>query len=1388
MADTKPEAGQIPEPPQIVLEQAHAAAQGNQESSDTEDRPADNHPHHPHHGSRPPHLDHVPPAPYNSAAYGQLDISQNGLETGAKLAKDGRINININQHSNKLSSLLVPALRRQLDLQKREAAQEPPIPEGLGETDGLPPPPMNIVIQIVGSRGDVQPFVALGQVLKNKFNHRVRIATHPTFQEFVTDNGLEFFSIGGDPAELMAFMVKNPGLMPGMDSLKSGDVGKRRKGIYEIVTGCWRSCMEAGDGTGIRTSDEYADLRSFDSAISFGDPTQKPFIVDAIIANPPSFAHVHIAEKLGIPLHLMFTMPWSPTQQFPHPLANIISSNADPNMANFISYALVDMLTWQGLGDVINKFRERSLGLEPVSIMWAPGMASRLRIPWTYCWSPALIPKPLDWGNYIDISGFYFLNLASDYTPPQDLAEFLEAGPPPLYIGFGSIVVDDPNAMTKMIFEAVKQTGQRALVSKGWGGLGADALGIPEGVFMLGNCPHDWLFQKVSCVVHHGGAGTTATGISAGRPTVVVPFFGDQPFWGAMCARAGAGPMPIPYKNLTADKLASQILEALKPESLAKAEELSARIKQERGTEAGADSFHKQLRLADLRCSVAPERVAVWRVKRTDIRLSTLAATVLGSEGLIDFTDLKLYRPREYETEDGPWEPISGGAAALIGTIGSLSMGVADFPVEIFKSLKGASHDVKAAHEKHKSSPSASGTGTPVTSSTHPSTSDLSKNPPVTSPRSSLSEAHAVEKQDSNVSDLNPTPTVNDDASIRSGSKGTSLSTVMSPDGEPRHPRRHGSWSSRSQRSRSRSPYQYGEDKPCPAEDAAHITVESAVGGAKAAGKIVSAGMKSPMEFTLSLAKGFHNAPKLYGDTTVRKSEKITDLQSGLKAAGKEFGFGFYDGITGLVTQPVAGARKEGAAGFIKGAAKGFGGLILKPGAAIWGLPGYTAKGVYAELAKHFGSSVQNYIIAARTAQGFEEWKNTTPEQRADIVTAWNSSKLEERKKGHKYGQEREHEIETHILSQTHTDKVEMVHGFKNTRRLNWDERKALAARKEEVKQQEKELKKREVEMQRERTVAAAAATEAGAGAAAAQHGFGRLRSRLGDSASREDNSLKHATSFPNTSQRASYGRSSDQERVAMDEDKEFEEAIHRSVTETSKGDPKEDDMIAKALRASLMELRRHEKGGSGWGADYGHDEEAYKKALGASIREAKRVQMKQRERARTLEKQETGTTGVEEHHDDDGESMEHERELHRALTQSLDEYKAKQGAEGGGAPPPAYHQDGQQQQHSEDNDSGLGMENDEELKKTLEESKRLHTENEERRGNIAAMAAEESSGGNAAAAADDEHDEELKKAMTASTEEQGKFTREKTEEEIVLDYVKKQSLLEAEHKRNVAA
>jgi UDP:flavonoid glycosyltransferase YjiC (YdhE family) len=237
-------------------------------------------------------------------------------------------------------------------------------------------------------------------------------------------------------------------------------------------------------------------------------------------------------------------MPYSPTEAFPHPLANIRRSDLGKGITNKLSYALIDRLTWHGLGDLINRFRENTLGLEPLNLAWAAGMITRLKIPYTYCWysclhstgemfgsprnrSPTLLPKPKDWGSNISVSGFYFLPTTSTFQPPANLMDFIKAGEPPIYIGFGSIVVGNPEAMTNMVLEAIQIAGVRALMSKGWGGLGSNNIKLPDNIFLLGNVPHSWLFDHVSAVVHHGGAGTTAAGLAAGKPTVVVPFFGD---------------------------------------------------------------------------------------------------------------------------------------------------------------------------------------------------------------------------------------------------------------------------------------------------------------------------------------------------------------------------------------------------------------------------------------------------------------------------------------------------------------------------------------------------------------------------------------------------------------------------------------------------------------------------------------------------------------------------------------------------------------------------------------------------------------------------------------------------------------------------------------------
>lgn len=186
------------------------------------------------------------------------------------------------------------------------------------------------------------------------------------------------------------------------------------------------------------------------------------------------------------------------------------------------------------------------------------------------------------------------------------------------------------------MLEAIQDVGVRAVITRGWADLGRNVVELPPNVLFIGNCPHDWIFERVSCTIHHGGAGTTAAAVAAGKPSIIVPFFGDQSFWGRMVAMAGAGPRPIPFKSLSASSLASAIRTALDPEVRQKASELGRQVAEENGVANGVQEFHSQLSRYPLNCSILQSRAAAWKVRGTDIRLSTRVAAVLMEEGLFD--------------------------------------------------------------------------------------------------------------------------------------------------------------------------------------------------------------------------------------------------------------------------------------------------------------------------------------------------------------------------------------------------------------------------------------------------------------------------------------------------------------------------------------------------------------------------------------------------------------------------------------------------------------------------------------------------------------------------------------------------------------------------------
>ncbi|MCD9559660.1 hypothetical protein HAX54_017797 [Datura stramonium] len=440
-------------------------------------------------------------------------------------------------------------------------------------------PPMQIVMLIVGTRGDVQPFTAIGKRLQD-FGHRVRLATHANFKEFVLTAGLEFYPLGGDPKILAGYMVKNKGFLPSGPS----EIPTQRNQLKEIIYSLLPACKEPDMDTGV------------------------PFKADAIIANPPAYGHVHVAEALKIPIHIFFTMPWTPTTEFPHPLSRV------KQPAGYrLSYQIVDSLIWLGIRDLINDVRKKKLKLRPVTYL-SGSQGSELDIPHAYIWSPHLVPKPKDWGPKIDVVGFCFLDLATGYEPPASLVNWLEAGPKPIYIGFGSLPVQDPQKMTETIVKALEITKQRGIINKGWGGLGNMAE-PKDFVYLLDNCPHDWLFLQCAAVVHHGGAGTTAAGLKAACPTTIVPFFGDQPFWGERVHARGVGPLPIPADQFSLDKLVDAIKFMLDPQVKERAVELAKAMENEDGVTGAVKAFFKQLPRQKLEPQQLPKPPSVFSIR-----------------------------------------------------------------------------------------------------------------------------------------------------------------------------------------------------------------------------------------------------------------------------------------------------------------------------------------------------------------------------------------------------------------------------------------------------------------------------------------------------------------------------------------------------------------------------------------------------------------------------------------------------------------------------------------------------------------------------------------------------------------------------------------------------
>lgn len=392
---------------------------------------------------------------------------------------------------------------------------------------------MQITILAIGSRGDVQPYVALGLGLQAA-GHQVQLASYARFAEFVRSRGLEFASVGANPQEYIQALSKNVGYWRIFcDKLE------------QLLEDCWNCCQ----GT------------------------------EAIIYSQVALPGYHIAEKLKIPCFAAFTNPLTRTQMFPHPLYTTPVNLG--GTYNWLTYVIHEQLRWQSVRKKINRWR-RSLNLPPVAFT---GFHHQLQqqVPILHCFSPTVIPKPQDWSDSAYVTGYWFLEHSYEWQPPVDLVDFIKSGVPPIYVGFGSMSEQHPEAVTSLVLDALVQTKQRGILLSNWEGL--HDVNLPDNVFPITKAiPHDWLFPLCRAVVHHGGAGTTAAALRAGVPSVVVPFGVDQPFWGQRVADLGVGTLPILQKELTLDKFVAAIQNAIDNEAtIARARDLGKQIHSEDG-------------------------------------------------------------------------------------------------------------------------------------------------------------------------------------------------------------------------------------------------------------------------------------------------------------------------------------------------------------------------------------------------------------------------------------------------------------------------------------------------------------------------------------------------------------------------------------------------------------------------------------------------------------------------------------------------------------------------------------------------------------------------------------------------------------------------------------
>ncbi|SDI89087.1 UDP:flavonoid glycosyltransferase YjiC, YdhE family [Frankineae bacterium MT45] len=381
---------------------------------------------------------------------------------------------------------------------------------------------MRIVLAALGSRGDTQPCVALAEGLMQR-GHDVTVLASARYAHVIQGVGVRHAPISFDPQQ----MVESE---EGQAMLAGGPMGFVR-GIRNVI-------------------EPLAEVTLGEMEVACED-------AELILAPAMGGCGRHLSDRYGIPHGVLQFQPSEPTGAFANP---VITSRNLGGVANRATFALIEGLTWAALARMTNRLRRSVLGLTP--LRRSPFHHDRAAGVPTLCGvSSVVVARPLDWPENVHMTGFW---LRADERPlPPALRAFLAAGPPPVYIGFGSMTASEPALLADYVRAALHRTGLRGVVQ-----------GLPQWssdsdrVYFADELNHSMLFPQMAAVVHHGGAGTTATAMRAGVPNIVCPFFGDQPFWGNKVTELGVGPAPAPMKELDADRLVRRLQVAVSDHSI----------------------------------------------------------------------------------------------------------------------------------------------------------------------------------------------------------------------------------------------------------------------------------------------------------------------------------------------------------------------------------------------------------------------------------------------------------------------------------------------------------------------------------------------------------------------------------------------------------------------------------------------------------------------------------------------------------------------------------------------------------------------------------------------------------------------------------------------------